>query len=833
MTAKRVSEEVLECTRLPANGRGLILWERTHAMLRILDRYVIKEVLAPFFLALALFTFILLVDPLMNEAQRLIEKGVGAVTILRILATLMPQALGVTIPVSLLVGLLIGLGRLSADREAVALQACGVSLTRLLRPVGICALAGCLATGYVMIWAMPAGNRHYQQIFADVVAARLATEIKPRVFFEDFPNLTFYARDVNKDGAGWRDVFVSDRRDPKRPQFLIAARGQLVIDQAARRVDLTLWDGSSHRSDPAEPAKYEVQRFAVQTVALDPGEVFPKTDVVHGAPEMTIAELRAEVRAKEKAGLSPHNEIMYMHQKFAFPVACLVFGLLALSLGITNSKDSKHASFVIGLAVVFVFYTLMMLGQSLAKGHVIPAALARWLPNIILGAVGVALLVYRQRHRDAGVQISLPTLAQARAWILKRLPWRRGGTVAAGEAGLTGEPVAAAVAAAPKAPAKPVLVVRVPKGFVELVRLPRPTLLDGYVSKAYLRVLALAFAGMLGIFYIGSFIDWSDNLFKGQATPAQLAAYMWYSTPQFVYYVLPLSALVATLVTIGLLTKSSELVVMRACGVSLYRTALPLVVIGLVWSGALFGLEESLLAGANRQAAELKHLMRGGQPRTFDVLARQWVTGRDGRIYRYTYFDPRAKLLSGLEVYRFTDRPWGLAETTWVDTATFVPGGVSWQSNHGWSRRFAKDVVIEYQTFDQRPFAFEAASYFGTEQPVPDRLSFTSLRRYIAALTQSGFDVVSYRVALHKKVAFPFVALVMTLIAVPFAVTTGRRGALFGVGLGLLLAISYWGLSAVFGAIGGAGLLTPPLAAWAPNVLFVSVASYLLLTVRT
>ena len=97
----------------------------------------------------------------------------------------------------------------------------------------------------------------------------------------------------------------------------------------------------------------------------------------------------------------------------------------------------------------------------------------------------------------------------------------------------------------------------------------------------------------------------------------------------------------------------------------------------------------------------------------------------------------------------------------------------------------------------------------------------------------SGFDVVPYRVALHRKIAFPFVALVMTLIAIPFAVTTGRRGALFGIGLGLLLAISYWGLSAVFGAIGGAGLLSPPLAAWAPNVLFVSAASYLLLTVRT
>jgi len=142
-------------------------------------------------------------------------------------------------------------------------------------------------------------------------------------------------------------------------------------------------------------------------------------------------------------------------------------------------------------------------------------------------------------------------------------------------------------------------------------------------------------------------------------------------------------------------------------------------------------------------------------------------------------------------------------------------------------------VVKDYTPIADKKLTFEAASYFGTEQPDADRLTFTSLRRYIAALTVSGFDVVPYRVALHRKIAFPFVALVMTLIAIPFAVTMGKRGALFGVGLGLLLAISYWGLSAVFSAIGGAGLLSPPLAAWAPNVLFISAASYLLLTVRT
>ena len=578
---------------------------------------------------------------------------------------------------------------------------------------------------------------------------------------------------------------------------------------------------------------------------LDANDVFPKTSVMHGAPEMTISELQAEIAKKEALNQSPHNEVMYLHQKFAFPAACLVFGLLALSLGVSNSKDSKHASFVVGLAVVFVFYALMMIGSSLTKAHVFPASLARWLPNIVLGLAGVALLVYRHRHADAGVQIGLPSMATIRDAIERRLPWRRRASPAVEASAAAAREARdeakarrrarrrrrrrraagrrkwswsfASPAASPNWCGSPVRPCSTPTS-------ARPT------SGCSL----LAFAGMLGIFYIGSFIDWSDNLFKGQATTSQLAQYMWYSTPQFVYYVLPLSALVGTLVTIGLLTKSSELIVMRACGVSLYRTALPLMVLGLLWSGLLFGLEESFLAASNRKAAELKHLMRGGAPRTFDVLARQWVAGRDGRIYRYTYFDPRAKTLTGLEVYRFQEKPWGLAETMAVRSASYQAGGRHLARRPGLDAALHRRRGHRVHAASRRSrWSFEAASYFGTEQPDADRLSFTSLQRYIAALRVSGFDVVPYRVALHRKIAFPFVALVMTLIAIPFAVTTGRRGALFGIGLGLLLAISYWGLSAVFGAIGGAGLLSPPLAAWAPNVLFVSAASYLLLTVRT
>src|SRR5688500_277561 len=130
--------------------------------MRTLDRYVLREILPPFFLALLIFTFLLVLPPVMQHLENLLAKGVDWSTAARILWTLVPSALGVTIPMAVLVGILIGLGRISADRESVAMLACGVSPYRLLRPIGVLAVIGAIATGYVMIVAIPAANQTFR-----------------------------------------------------------------------------------------------------------------------------------------------------------------------------------------------------------------------------------------------------------------------------------------------------------------------------------------------------------------------------------------------------------------------------------------------------------------------------------------------------------------------------------------------------------------------------------------------------------------------------------------------------------------------------------------------
>ena len=769
-------------------------------MLRIIDRYILREVIPPFGLGLLVFTFLLMIPPIMEVAEELIAKGVESITIVKIMLTLLPQGLGITIPMALLLGILMGMGRLSSDRETVALQACGVNLFRMLVPLALLAIVASAATAYTLIVALPDANQAFREITYRTIARRAEGEVKPRVFYEDFPDVMLYVREVSATGGGWLDVFLADTRESDQPDIYIAERGQVVLNREARRVDIVLSNGTGHGVNPENPDTYELQHFDELVIGLNPESVFPRAGPQRGYPELTIPQLQAEVERMQDLGVSPHRPIMEIHRKFSIPTACLVFALIGLGLAVTSRKDGKLASFALGIAVIFTYYVIMYGAEALAKGALVSPQFAMWLPNVLLGLGGVLLLIWRSASVER--RVALPFLSQG------RVPVR-----AAQSSGLD---------------RRRVVSVSLQLGWVRL------NILDWYVSKLYLAIVGLSFLGLLGIFYISTFIDLSDKLFKGETTGLALVEYFWYATPQFSYYVLPISGLIATLVTIGLLTKSSELTVMKACGISLYRAALPILLFSLLWSGLLFGLSERVLGPANRRAERLNQMIRSGSVQTFDALNRKWIVGGTGAIYHYLYFEPEFNEISNLSIYEFSGRPWQLARRTFVKRAAFTDG---WQARDFWERDFTSTngtVLPSYRAMAVQLLpSLEPPNYFQTERPDAELMSYAELKAYIDELRASGFDVVQLVVGLHRKASFPFVSLVLTLIAIPFAVTTGPRGALYGVGVGISIAYAYWVILSVCGAIGAAGLLAPSLAAWAPNILFGASAGYMLLTVRT
>jgi LPS export ABC transporter permease LptF/LPS export ABC transporter permease LptG len=757
--------------------------------MRIIDRYVIREVLWPFVIGLLVFTFMLIIPYLIEYAESFISKGVATLVVLQIMATLLPSTLALTIPMSLLLGLLVAFGRLSADREFVALQACGVSLMRLMRPVGLLSVLGWAATSYVLLVAVPDANQRYREITFSIVAERAEGEVRPRVFFEDFPDLVLYVREVPVSGGGWRDVFMVDSRPGQPSATYLARQGRVVIDRERRTVEMVLEDGARHTADAA--GKYEVFQFKQLLLRLDPEAVFPREGPAPGTREMSIPQLRARAAELEAQGIYPHSELFEIQKKFSIPFACLVFGLIGLALGVSNRRDGKLASFVIGVGVIFIYYVLLWLGQSLVRGHIVPPWVSAWMPNIVLGGFGLLLFRWRDRAADRPLRFG----ALARVMPTLRIP---------------------------------------------PLKLPLLGTLDRYVAATYARVAGLSAVAMAGIFYISTFLDLSDKVFRGQpgATWSMLGAFFWFITPQYVYYIVPLSVLLAALVTIGILTKNSELVVMKACGISLYRVAMPMLGGAIIAGGVLFMLEQTILGPSNRRAEAIRHVLRGGSPQTFDVLLRRWVVGSSGDIYHFDYYDPRAQQLIGLTIYEFGERMPALAQRTLAERAVYVGGAAggsdTWRLERGWTRELTDTGDTKtFTPFERTEVGIESTAYFTTQQPDERFMSYSQLRDYTERLRGSGFDVSAQLVALERKLSFPFVTIVMTLLAVPFAVTTGRHGAMYGIGVGIVMAITYWVAISVFAALGTGGLVSPGLAAWAPNLLFGAGAGYLLLTVRT
>jgi LPS export ABC transporter permease LptG/LPS export ABC transporter permease LptF len=778
----------------------------------IFDRYIVREVLLPLLLSLLLLTFLLMIQPVLSVGYGFIAKGMQLSIAARVVVTLLPQALSISIPISVLLALLIAFGRLSADREFVAAQACGVSIYRLLRPVSVIAVCAMAATAYVTIVSLPDANQAFRELTLGVVKSQVENEVRPRVFFTQFPNTVLYVRNVLAGGR-WQDVFFADSHTPNQTIVYFAREGRIVVDRNAKFVQLQLSHGTQHVMRTQDPDGYDINEFENTSVTLDAEQVFPKPPS-RNAPEMTIAELRQTIAAaKNPAGQDVIRAHLMIQDKYALPVACCVMALVALALGVSNRKDGYLASFAIGFIVVFVYYVLMYMSRAAAVGGVLSPDLSSWIPPAVLGVIGLVLLVWRARSTDRPFLI---------AWSVRRA---RPGDQSEADDETSRKSMARLLFSSPR------------------FGVPGTKILDVYTGQQYVRIFALSVFAALGIFYISTFIDLADKLFRGSATTAMLLRFFYYQTPQYVYYIIPIAGLLATLVTVGLMTKNSELIVMKACGMSVYRAAAPLLILAVSASIALFGLQEVVLARANKEAERLNGIIRGW-PAPASITLNRWMASEAGDIYHYDFFDGNSGAFSRFTRYQLDPHTWRLNEVTYADSVTaFRPaasGETSWRWQKGWVRTLtlahaenAARLAVSYMPFAERALPLEPRGYFETEDPDPDKMTYGQLMAYISQLKARGFNAVPPTVKLQRKVAFPFVTIVMTLLAVPFAVTTGRRGAMYGIGIGIALSISYWVILQVFSAIGEFGVLTPILAAWAPNLIFGAAALYMVLTVRT
>jgi LPS export ABC transporter permease LptG len=365
--------------------------------------------------------------------------------------------------------------------------------------------------------------------------------------------------------------------------------------------------------------------------------------------------------------------------------------------------------------------------------------------------------------------------------------------------------------------------------------LPLIRIMDRYVLRTFLNYLAILVATFVLIWCVFSFFELLSDMLARQKL-GLFIPYIYYLTPFLIYETTPLGVLVATLVCFGILAKHHELTAFKACGVSLYRLAAPILAVSFLLSGLLFSLDYYYLPETNRRQDAIRDEIKGRPVSTYLRPDRQWTAGQGDRIFYHLYFDSANKVLAGINLYDFDPKTFQLRRHISAERARWDEVRSIWVFENGWVRGIEDArVPVYYETFTARSFPDlqEDPAYFMKEDRQHQQMNWEELRAYILDLTQSGFDTIRLQVQLHKKLAFPLFAFVMAVLAVPFSLLAGHRGALTGVVLGIALAIAYYALNALFEQMGRANQLTPAIAAWSPSLIFGLSGAYLFVRVRS
>jgi LPS export ABC transporter permease LptG len=723
---------------------------------------------------------------------------------------------------------------MSSDSEIVALRASGVSPLRLIVPVLLLSTVTALITFYINAVALPAANQGYRELVYKLVGERARTAVKPRTFTDKLlPGMMLFVSDIPADTGEWTHVLIHDRRDQAKGQLILSHTGRLVVDEPRRSVRVELGEGVRHTFDLAQPKDYDQEKFKSLAFALPLDEFFPKMTLSKGDREMTLGELSSEIRTRLARGegrkATARFEVEW-HKKFAISTACLVFGMLGLGLSLGNRKEARSAAFALSIAVIFVYYVLIRLGEQAGDTGLMPPFLSMWGANLVLGVAAVALLALN--HREAAFD---PLDARHYLGLIPTL--RR-------------EKPAPAPRPRPRGPTT-MVVLRIPR-----ITLRFPTLLDRYIAWSYAGYVVLVLAAFLSIFILAHFMDLFDDIQQHHVRGRVVLHYYLYYSFAIVHIVAPVAVLVAVLVTFGVLARRNEVTAMKAGGLSIYRIAAPLLAMGALASATLFAMQEFVLPVTNRIAQQDFNVIKGQPPQASSLLDRRWILASDGRFYNYDYLVERRNpaeagvttarhrgdefSLYGLSVYDVDPKTWELREKLYTRRASWNASAYGYDLDPG--HRLALKPSLRFRAFDQARVRalgrepggeLEPPTYFKREHKPYETMSFDELRQHIAQVEAMGFDVVPLRVQLHRKLSFPMVGFIMTLLGIPFSFVVARRGALYGIGISIIIAILYWACLGTFEALGNNAILPPALASWAPNLLFGAAGLYLMLTLET
>ena len=612
--------------------------------MRILTRYILREVSSHALIGAAIFTFVLFTRDLGRILELVVRASAPLPSVAEIFFYTVPLALTYTIPMSVLVGILIGLSRLAADSEITAMRASGMGVWNFGRVLAIFVVAAWLLAMGNGLYLAPYSLASLGRLEDQLKGSQVSFEVQPRVFYEGFPKIVLYVQDVHtaQGAAIWKGVFLADISDAANPRITLAHEG-ILVPEGRDRLHLHLIDGSTHETDPKLADHYQISTFQQTDIPLDLPSTENKADEPVPVGLVSTGALRDYARRVDP--VSARWYLIEFHRRFALPTACLVLAMVGIPLGLSSKKSGKSGGFVLTIALVFIYYFVSLIGVSLARQGKVGPMLGAWLANIAFFVAGAVLLWQAERRPIALSAFRL------RLWG-KRDTHQSNGQVPMFRLGRRDSANAFERASTRR----------------RVFSASFPTLLDDYVLRDFFVYLGMILSAFLVLLLVFTLFELLSDILRNQTPFLVVAEYLLNVAPYLLYSVAPLIMLLAVLITFGLMNRSNEITAIKATGTSIYRIVMPVLVAAAVLATGLFFADQFYLPRTNQRQEALHNQIKGKPAQTYLRPDRKWIFGQHNDIYYYQFFDPDRDQFGNVTIFQIDPASFSITQRIHADS---------------------------------------------------------------------------------------------------------------------------------------------------------------------
>lgn len=750
--------------------------------MRIINKYFLREFLPSIFFGLLFYTSFFVITSFIEITELSLKNGIPFFKASFIIFLSFPYILTTTIPMATFFGILLGISKLQSQNEIFALFSLGLSKRIIYKEVFKIALFFLCIHLILSIYILPEANRTLVLYRIELLQSGLSKNIEPKTFLKAFPGKIIYIKNIKENKNKWEEIFITDFSQVDGEQYVYAKEGELYLNKEGNQIWLKLYNTLT--ISLKDEKSFQKNTSSQQDILLYP-PLRQSTSYKTGVREKNLRELKGlfndlNPSLKNKARVE-------FHKRFVLPALSFIFPFFALSLSLRKREKGsvKGYAFLISLIVILISYIFLIYNESLAVDGKLNPAFSMWSIPVFFFLTTLFFLLFPKREGKLKI-IPYPSVKEKKENERKSFK----------------------------------------KSSISF------HLLDQYLFRFFIPYFLISVLAISSLFIIVDFAQIVDEINKNKVPLNFVLNYYIYSLPHNLYnFIIPLCILSSIAIGIAILEKNKEITALKALGVSLSRISLSLLILAFIIGITFFIFSEIYLPEINQKSEEYRDTILG--KKNLPKFARfygedTYVASEKGWIYKYKTFDKKNSSILGFEGFNFSQQP----EIFLIAREVYFSEG-KWIVSEGVERRIYEDK-IDFKKIDNEIYKIpDKPEVFSSIYDNPSNLNLLKLRSYISNLKRAGYKPYSWEVKLWQKIFYPLFILLIAFISIVFSFTQKSTHQIWGnLAKILFVGIIYWILIIFFGKMGEMQMLTPFLAAFSPNFLFMLYGLYYYLGIR-